>query len=155
MANTNGTSYTASLQVLIYSELDIANLNTITPTAPYLLLAADNSHTTTTDFNNFVQYCNTNWQKVYFIIRNEQLLSELTEIRSISSITSNIINYVNEHNLTSLADIDMLFSIMDSFTDDIYMFSANIPNESGVISNNMIENITLRNSILLYIHSTS
>ena len=62
---------------------------------------------------------------------------------------------MNEHNLTSLADIDMLFSIMDSFTDDIYMFSANIPNESGVISNTMIENITLRNSILLYIHSTS
>ena len=149
----SGPYYTEILQVVVYSDIV---MNTIAPTAPYLLVAADKSQLSTTYFNDFVQYCNTNWQKVYFIVRNNLIIDETMEIRSITSITNNIINYVNENNLTNTTEIDTLFSIMDSFTDDIYMFGSSISNGELVIPDNSIPlDIELRNSILLYVYNTN
>lgn len=150
MSNPNDILYTEILQVVIYSD-QVVN-NTIDPIAPYLLVAADNSQLSTPNFNSFIDHCSTIWQKLYFIIRNDQSLDGTSEVQPITYNIDNIINYVKENNLIITSDIDLLlFNIIDSVNNESYMFSSNTPAKTWTPPGS--NNQELRNIIPLYMNS--
>ena len=77
---------TRKLLIQIYSDLHLELTKTIPqifPRSPYLFLAGDISRFSHPSFKEFLEYCNENWQKTFYVFGNHDYWNQNSYVQKI------------------------------------------------------------------------
>ena len=109
------------ITIQIYSDLHLEltkAMPKIKPLSPYLFLAGDISKLSSPTFKEFMNYCNTNWEKTFYIMGNHDYWDTTSNMQDIKR---NIINLLQEDKLTKIKLID---NNIVELNDDLCVFGS-------------------------------
>ncbi len=127
-----------SISIQIYSDLHLelqSRIPEITPTSPYLFLAGDISRFGHSSFNEFLNYCSKNWEKVFYVFGNHDYWSKNSYIQKIKREAN---SYLRNNKLTNIFILDNEFV---SLNDEIVVYGSTFWTPSPFSSKSEAQNM--------------
>lgn len=110
------------------------------PLSPYLFLAGDIGNPEDKNFKDFINYCNNNWSKTFYVFGNHDVWHKT---KHLNEIKEELKSYVSQNNLNNIKLLDN--GQIDKINNDIYVIGStfwtrNLEEESKLYLNdfNMI-----------------
>jgi predicted phosphohydrolase len=100
----------------------------ITPRAPYLFLAGDISRFSHPSFKEFLEYCNQNWEKTFYVFGNHDYWNKNSYIQEIKRQTTEFLE------VNKLTNINILDNNFVSLNEDIIVLGSTFWTQSPFIT---------------------
>ncbi len=112
-----------SIKIQVFSDLHLELFAKAFPKpkalAPYLFLAGDIGKPDDVNFKDFINYCNNNWIKTYYVFGNHDVWHKT---KHFCQIKDELKNYVKQNNLTNIKVLDNCE--IDMLNENIYVIGS-------------------------------
>jgi predicted phosphohydrolase len=122
---------TRKLLVQIYSDLHLEltkSIPKIVPRSPYLFLAGDISRFSHPSFKEFLEYCNQNWEKTFYVFGNHDYWNQNSYVQKIKRES---LKFLEANQLTNIHILDNNFV---SLNEDIIVLGSTFWTQSPFIT---------------------